>query len=190
MAHFHELRFFTGLRPCEALALRVNDYEREAGVLAITKTRVRGRERFKTKNGRDRRIELCARAIDVLERQLAWRATLEARGLIEHDNLFCHASGAPFWCSSEPGSCWMKTLVRLPVRYRRPYVARHTSVSWRLMVGGPPLWVAEQHGHSVITMFTVYAAWVRAAKPEDVAALRAALDAPRRPASFGTGLGH
>src|SRR6185437_1087394 len=93
MAHFHELRFFTGLRPCEALALRVNDYEREAGVLAITKTRVRGRERFKTKNGRDRRIVLCARAIDVLERQLAWRARLAARGLIEHDNLFCHASG-------------------------------------------------------------------------------------------------
>src|SRR5262249_3529648 len=135
IAHFHELRFFTGLRPCEALALRVNDYEREAQVLSITKTRVCGRERFKTKNGRDRRVVLCARAIDVLERQLAWRVMLQARGLIEHDHLFCQASGAPFRSLSELDGCWMRTLARLPVRYRRPYVARHTSVSWRLMAG-------------------------------------------------------
>jgi integrase len=189
VAHFHELRFFTGLRPCEVIALRVADYERTHGVLAVTKTRVRGRERFKTKNGRDRRVVLCARAIDVLERQLGWRADLEARGLIEHDSLFCTDAGAPLRHAGEPGSRWMKTLARLPIRYRRPYVARHTSVSWRLMVGEPPLWVAEQHGHSILTMFTVYAAWTRGAQPKDVEAIRAALNRPRRPRAFGTGFG-
>ena len=47
---------------------------------------------------------------------------------------------------------------RLGLRGRRPYVARHTSVSWNLMVGKNPLFVARQHGHSVATMFRTYAA--------------------------------
>jgi len=190
MAHFHELRFFTGLRPCEALALRVNDYEREQACWRSPRRAYADASVSRPRTAATG-ASSCARGRSTCSSG-SWRGAPRWRraGLIEHDNLFCHASGAPLRRSSEPGSCWMKTLVRLPVRYRRPYVARHTSVSWRLMVGEPPLWVAEQQGHSVITMFTVYAAWVRAARPEDVAALRAALDAPRRPASFGTGLGH
>ena len=45
-----------------------------------------------------------------------------------------------------------------------PYNARHSSVSWNLMVGKNPLWVAKQHGHSVQTMLEVYAAWTEGAK--------------------------
>lgn len=43
-------------------------------------------------------------------------------------------------------------LQRMKVRYRDPYNARHSSVSWNLMIGKNPLWVAKQHGHSVQTM--------------------------------------
>lgn len=32
--------------------------------------------------------------------------------------------------------------------------------SWNLMVGLNPLWVYKQHGHSILTMLRVYAAWV------------------------------
>jgi integrase len=49
--------------------------------------------------------------------------------------------------------------------HRKPYCARHSSVSWNLMVGKNPLWVAKQHGHSVTTMFRVYAAWAEGAAP-------------------------
>jgi integrase len=185
VAHFLELRFFVGLRPCEALALRVSDYDPQADVLSVSKSRIKQRERLRTKNGRDRRVKLCARAVDVLERQLRWRGELAARGLIEHDYLFCAADGRALRSATQVGNCWTKTLVRLPVRYRRPYVARHTSVSWRLMVGESPMWVAQQHGHSVITMFTVYAGWIQGASPEDIATIRAALDMARTPTSFG-----
>jgi hypothetical protein len=33
---------------------------------------------------------------------------------------------------------WHRTLKRLAIRYRKPYVARHTSVSWNLMSGRNP----------------------------------------------------
>ena len=40
------------------------------------------------------------------------------------------------------------------------------------MVGKNPLWVAEQHGHSICTMLRVYAAWAEAAVESDVEAIR------------------
>ena len=40
------------------------------------------------------------------------------------------------------------------------------------MLGKNPLWVARQHGHSVRTMFEVYAAWADGAVESDLAALR------------------
>jgi hypothetical protein len=71
----------------------------------------------------------------------------------------------------------------MKVRYREPYNARHSSVSWNLMVGKNPLWVAKQHGHSVQTMFEVYAAWTEGAKEADVEAIRQAMQSsPRMPA--------
>ncbi len=59
----------------------------------------------------------------------------------------------------ETATRWAKTLARVPIRSRRPYCARHSCVSWNLMLGKNPLWVARQHGHSVRTMLEVYAAW-------------------------------
>jgi hypothetical protein len=53
------------------------------------------------------------------------------------------------------------------MRYRRPYAARHTSVSWNLMVGRNALLVAKEHGHRPLTMLTVYAAWTEGA-PETI----------------------
>jgi hypothetical protein len=70
----------------------------------------------------------------------------------------------------------------MKVRYREPYNARHSSVSWNLMIGKNPLWVAKQHGHSVQTMLEVYAAWTEGAKEADVEAIRQAMQSsPRMP---------
>lgn len=40
--NYDELRFFTGLRPSEEIALVVTDYDRQRGVLSVTKARVGG----------------------------------------------------------------------------------------------------------------------------------------------------
>jgi integrase len=69
-------------------------------------------------------------------------------------------------------SHWRSTLRRLPIRYRKPYAARHSSVSWDLMIGRNPLWVAQQHGHSLLTMLRVYAAWTADSLETDAAAIR------------------
>jgi integrase len=57
------LRFFTGLRPSEEIALVVTEYDRRNGVLSVTKARVNGTDHDVTKTREDRRVVLCPRAI-------------------------------------------------------------------------------------------------------------------------------
>jgi hypothetical protein len=57
----------------------------------------------------------------------------------------------------------------------RPVHARHSSVSWNLMIGGNPLRVAKNHGHGVQTILEVYAAWIEGAQESDVEAIKEAM---------------
>lgn len=58
--NYDEFRFFTGLRPSEQIALVLTDLDVENGIISISKARVAGVDRSKTKTGEDRRVE-CAR---------------------------------------------------------------------------------------------------------------------------------
>ena len=117
---------------------------RAVGVFAET-----GRGSAETARGRDdfgikrKYIPLAA----VLKRQLALRARLDTAGVIQHEHVFFHESGRSFCNLAIQATRWRTTLESLRLRYRRPYVARHSSVSWNLMVGKNVLWVAKQHGH-------------------------------------------
>ena len=176
-ANYDEFRFFTGLRPSEEIALRVSDYDAVRGTLDVTKARVNGIDKDCTKTGDDRRIVLSPRAIGVLKRHLAVRDALVRMGVINHDFLFFKADGQPICNLQYPGVRWQRTLRRLTkIRYRRPYVARHTSVSWDLMIGRSALWVARQHGHSISTMLRFYAAWAGGTLESDVERIRAAIN--------------
>jgi integrase len=86
-------------------------------------------------------------------RQLALREQLRRAGKLNHEYLFFKANGAPIRNLQYPYTRWRRTLARLrTIRYRKPYCARHSSVSWDLMIGRGALWVARQHGHSIATM--------------------------------------
>jgi len=174
-ANYDEFRFFTGLRPSEQIALTVSDFDAARGTLRVNKARVAGVDRPTTKTGVHRIFELCPRAVAVLRRQLALRDQLQREGRLRHPHLFCTQDGSPLRSIHESGTRWAKTLARLPIRPRRPYCARHSCVSWNLMLGKNPLWVARQHGHSVRTMLEVYAAWAEGAVESDVAAIRKAM---------------
>jgi integrase len=174
--NFHEFRFFTGLRPSEEIALRIRDYDKVRRTLSVTKSRVYGVDKNTTKTHEDRVIELCPRAVAVLKRQLALYRDLRSRGRIDHDQLFFSANGGPIRTPDHLTKCWRKSSIRLGLRYRRPYCARHTSVSWNLMLGKNPLRVSAQHGHSLTTMFRTYAAWVRGATEADVAVIQSAMN--------------
>jgi integrase len=176
--NYDEFRFFTGLRPSEQIALVVSDFDPVNGTLSVSKARVAGIDRDRTKTGEDRRIDLCPRARAVLERQLRLRNQFSRAGHLNHQQLFFDTDGTPIRRLREPYERWHRTLQSLAIRYRKPYAARHSSVSWNLMTGRNPLRVAKQHGHSVLTMLTVYAAWTEGALEADVAAIRRAMRGP------------
>jgi hypothetical protein len=91
--------------------------------------------RSKTKTGEDRRVQLCPRALSILKRQLLPRERLKVNGRIDHDHVFFLETGEPILNLRHPAVRWRKTLQSLGLRYRRPYTARQTSVSWHLMTG-------------------------------------------------------
>jgi integrase len=174
--NYDEFRFFTGLRPSEQIALLVNDFDPIEGTLTINKARVAGVDKDSTKTREDRRIKLCPRALQVLRRQLALRARREKASKIEHGYLFFKESGEPICNLQYPYDRWRRTLSRLnTIRYRKPYCARHSSVSWNLMIDRNPLWVAKQHGHSITSMLRVYAAWAEGAIEADIKAIKRAM---------------
>jgi hypothetical protein len=43
------------------------------------------------------------------------------------------------------------------------------------MIGKNPLWVAKQHGHSITTMLSVYAAWTEGSTKADIGAIKRAM---------------
>lgn len=174
--NYDEFRLFTGLRPSEEIALMVGDLDLAHGIINIHRARVAGVERNCTKTARDRRVALCPRAVQVLEHQLRLRERLQAAGKI------VQSDGKPLRNLQYAQARWRRTFRALPLRYRRPYVARHSSVSWNLMIGKNPLWVAKQHGHSIETMLRVYAAWAEGAVEADVAAIQRAMES--RPATL------
>lgn len=176
--NYDEFRFFSGLRPSAQIALKISDVDLARGTIGVTKARVMKRDKDRTKTSEDRIVELCARAIEVLRRQLALRERYVQEGRIGHDDLFFSESGAPIRDLNVPYDHWVWTLMKtVRVRYREPYNAPHSFVSWNLMIGKNLLWVSKQHGHSVQTMLSTYAAWVEGAKDEDVEAIKRAMNA-------------
>jgi hypothetical protein len=67
-------------------------------------------------------------------------------------------------------------LQKLGIRQRGPYHARHSSVTWQLMLGKNLLWVAKQHGHSVEVMLRMYAAWIEGATDTDIQTIKQAIE--------------
>jgi integrase len=107
---------------------------------------------------------------------------MKLAGKIQHDHLFFRDDGKPMRDLNHPYDRWRWTLrMTLKARYREPYNARHSFVSWNLMLGKNLLWVAKQNGHSVQTMLEVYGAWIEGSQESDLEAIRRAMAAsPRR----------
>lgn len=174
--NYDEFRFFTGLRPSEEIALLALDFDATRGTMKVDKACVAARDKDATKNGDERVIVLRPRALAVVVRQLALRGRLEREGRIDHGKLFVKANGEPIRNLQYPYVRWRATLERLhTIRYRRPYSARHSSVSWDLMIGRSAPWVARQYGHSIATMLRAYAAWTEGAVEADLDAIRRAI---------------
>jgi integrase len=181
IGNYDEFRFFTGLRPSEQIALLVTDYDARRGVLSVTKARVLRRDKDRTKTQEDRDVELSPRALEVLGRHLALRAEYLSAGKITHEHLFFLEDGRPISDPEITRWRWSESIKALGIRRRGPYHARHSSVTWQLMLGKNLLWVANQHGHSVEVMLRMYAAWLDGATESDIHAIKKAMG--KRPAA-------
>jgi hypothetical protein len=133
--------------------------------LRVTKARVE-----------DRNVDLTPRALQVLKAHLDLRAAYVATDKISHDRLFFLEDGSAISDPEVTRWRWNESLQKLGIRQRGPYHARHSSVTWALMLGKNLLWVAKQHGHSVEVMLRMYAVWIEGATGADIQAIRNAMD--------------
>ena len=107
---------------------------------------------------------------------MALRAKYVAAGKIRHEHLFFLEDGRPISDPEITRSRWSESIKALNIRRRGPYHARHSSVTWQLMLGKNLLWVAKQHGHSVEVMLRMYAAWLEGATDADIHAIKKATE--------------
>ncbi len=159
----------------------MTDYDARRAVLSVTKARVLRRDKGRTKTQEDRDVELCSRALEVLERHLALREKYVAAGKIRNEHLFFLEDGRPISDPEITRWRWTGSIKALDIRRRGPYHAQHSSVTRQLMLGKNLLWVAKQHGHSVEVMLRMYAAWLDGATETDIHAIKQAME--KRPAA-------
>jgi integrase len=112
---------------------------------------------------------------------LALRREYDSAGKIHHEHLFFLEDGRSISDPEITRWRWSESIKALNIRPRGPYHARHSSVTWQLMLGRNLLWVAKQHGHSVEVMLRMYAAWLDGATAADIHAIKQAME--KRPAA-------
>ena len=177
IGNYDEFRFFTGLRQSEQIGLRTTNCDLVKGTIKICESIVLKQDKDRPKTNEDRTVELCPRALAVLKRQFQLRDAYQRSGRIRHDRVFFRDDGKPIRDLKYVYMRWRYVIESRQVRYREPYNARHTCVSWNLMLGKNLLWCARQHGHSVQVMLTMYGAWIEGSTPDDIEAIKRAMEA-------------
>jgi integrase len=170
----------SGLRQSEEIALRVHNCDLAKGTIKICEVVVLRQHKDRPKNNEDRNVELCPRALSVLKRQFALREAYAKAGKIKHDFVFFRDDGKPIRELKYVYMRWRYVIEERKVLYREPYNARHSCVSWNLMIGKNLMWCARQHGHSVQVMLTMYGAWIEGSTDEDIAVIKSAMEAQYR----------
>nr|WP_256592544.1 tyrosine-type recombinase/integrase [Pseudomonas sp. URMO17WK12:I1] len=155
-AYYFETAFFTGLRPCEELALKPGDIDLARRRVNISRVMVKGEihERVKTKYARV-----------VLLNERALKALGGALAMMDEGDTFVFkptdGRGAEFITTEEtPKRHFKAALEALGIRDRRQYATRHTYATICLMAGMTPAFVAKQLGHSVQVLLERYARWI------------------------------
>jgi integrase len=168
-ANYVELQFFAGPRPSETIALEWPKVDLRAGKFKIDCARVMAKDKDTTKTAKPRTVEACPRVHSLLKRQYALTGPVGK-------NVFGQEDGSAYHDLQVPWKRWRATHKRLRIRYREPYQARHTSVTWHISIypSNRLAWVAKQHGHSVQVMLNTYLNWIEGTTDDDIEALKRA----------------
>ena len=146
---FYAIRFYSGLRPSELIALTWADYKN--GEFTISKGRVRGNDSDTTKTLVDRTVPVHPFVQNLLAktpRQL-------------HDqHIVTTQHGKGFRSATRLSDGFVRAMKRQGVRYRNPYNCRHTCAVMMLVAGMKPAYCAKVLGHSLEMFFRIYADWI------------------------------
>lgn len=156
IANYFGVKFFTGLRTSESLAMRWEavDWRREH--VLISDAIVLGEHKDNTKTNVARLVQLNSRALEYL------KAQKQHSFLLQDGWVFPDPKTAERWVDdwTPREMYWRPTLKRLGIRYRSPYQTRHTYATMLLMAGVAPAYGARQLGHSVEMFLRTYAKWM------------------------------
>ncbi|MGH7848092.1 MAG: site-specific integrase [Candidatus Binatia bacterium] len=148
-------QFWTGMRPGEAVALRLRDIDLRSSRAEITKSRHLGEENAPKTPGSVRTVSLLPNVVEV------WRLLIPLHGK-ETDYLFTDASGNPLDLENWSGrQWWYRALKVKDIRPRKFYATRHTYISMALSHGVNIKWIAEQCGTSVEMIEKNYGRFIR-----------------------------
>lgn len=173
--HYHALRFAagTGVRPGEALGLRWEDLDLEAGLVLIRRAIAEGREQ-PTKTGHERQVDMGPALVDELR---AWDAETKEQAL----------------AAGRQRSRWVFGIGPSPLRLRvlqdafraagkaakiapwhSPHHLRHTYASQALAAGESIYYVQRQLGHTTVQMTVdLYGSWLPSGSQETAARIEA-----------------
>ena len=156
---FYLIRFYCGLRPSEAIALRWSDYREVEGP---TKTKVKSKV-FHVVKGRYRSVEgptktRVERVVPVHPR--VREALRKIPRQLHDDHIIVNQYGRGYTNADRLANAFRRSLKRLNIRYRSPYNCRHTCATMMLEAGMKPGYAAKVMGHSLEMFFRIYADWI------------------------------
>ncbi|MDP3668090.1 MAG: tyrosine-type recombinase/integrase [Telluria sp.] len=169
-AAYFEFAFYTGMRPAEIMALRLDEVDtkgRQTHVCRVVADRAI-HERTKTK--RSRHVLLNERALHALTEagKLAAEKTKGQSQFKGSPYVFPPARGSEFIQESSVTDKHFKQALRdLGIRNRPQYNCRHTYATMCLMAGMNPAFIAGQLGHSVQMLLSTYARWINSTSDWD-----------------------
>ena len=173
ITNYFGLKFFTGLRTSESLALKWENIDWRSSQMLVSEAIVLGEHKDNTKTNVSRLVDLNSRALAYLKAQKK-HSFLRKDGWVFPDP----KTGERWvddWTPRE--MYWRPTLKRLGIRYRSPYQTRHTYATMILMAGAAPAYGANQLGHSVEMFLRTYAKWLTSQNAVELGKLEVLLGA-------------
>jgi integrase len=159
-----QFAFWTGLRTSELIELEWGDIDWNRGIARIERAKTQyadEAETTKTKSG-ERDVKLLPPALEALKAQKSFT-------FLQDGKVFMNPRTGEPWTGDQAirKTLWIPALKKAGIRYRRPYITRHSYASMMLSAGEPLAWVSKQLGHSNVLMTAkVYATWIPDSQPE------------------------
>jgi len=142
---FYLIRYWCGLRPGEAIALRWQDYK--DGMFHVRHNRVYGVDGT-TKTNSERVVPV---------HPIVAKALSQATRVLHSDHIINTEKGKPFTSSNNPSRALVRAMKKTGVRYRDPYNVRHSCACRMIEAGMKSGYCAKVLGHSLATFLKVYA---------------------------------